>query len=380
MEKAQQALLWFFWFAFAAFLLASIPHVAYFFRAYEPEGDGLDTMWWMVSFGIAASIDITIFLLSMTVASLQRQKKSFPLISSVWIFILGLAGLSWFINYKYAIQFVNTGMISATPITIPFTSVRIPDLNPIVASCFQALAIAYTWISDKIVADEKPKTAAELEQMANELEEITKQKERIATIKNQNGVNFIKGLIDSGAEVVKHTKAQITGETEEESEPQAERNTDELAIFSLENAEEKEEEKEEETTTNFEMGMEAIVIANRYPNTRSWLSTSRTTVHLETVAQTMNLSMRLLKNRVESKQITPTRNHQIVYKDSVVAWAIKEIIPRKSEDKLELTLKAIKDNPEITDEELAKILEIKRTASARFWRLKADELLSVPVS
>jgi hypothetical protein len=44
-------------------------------------------------------------------------------------------------------------------------------------------------------------------------------------------------------------------------------------------------------------------------------------------------------------------------------------------DKLELTIKAMEENSDITDEELAVILSLTRPASARFWRLKADELL-----
>jgi hypothetical protein len=35
MSKVNTFLQWFFWFAYASFLLASIPHVAYFFRAFE---------------------------------------------------------------------------------------------------------------------------------------------------------------------------------------------------------------------------------------------------------------------------------------------------------------------------------------------------------
>jgi len=46
MDKAQIVLKWFFWVAFAAFLSASIPHVAYFFRAFEPQNPAEDAWWW----------------------------------------------------------------------------------------------------------------------------------------------------------------------------------------------------------------------------------------------------------------------------------------------------------------------------------------------
>jgi hypothetical protein len=132
----------FFWCAFAIFLLASIPHVAYFFRAFEPGDTSL--WWWLVAYAIAISVDITIFLLSLTVAELRRRDVDTWLVVSVWVFIVGLAALSWYINWQYAVQFASN-MLSK-----PSSYRYVGMINPVIASCFQALAIAYTWISDKI--------------------------------------------------------------------------------------------------------------------------------------------------------------------------------------------------------------------------------------
>jgi uncharacterized membrane protein len=207
MERTHKVLQGFFWVAFASFLGASIPHVAYFFRAYEPMGD--DTPWWIVSYAIAISIDVTIFLLSVTVAGLQRQKKSAALILSVWVFIVGLALVSWYINWLYAAHFVDSSMISSTPVTLPFIG-RIADINPLIASCFQVLAIAYTWISDKIAKAETVKTAAQLQQEADELEAIAIQQQRIAAIKRGSRVSAVKALINAGSEVASHLKQSVT--------------------------------------------------------------------------------------------------------------------------------------------------------------------------
>ena len=49
-------------------------------------------------------------------------------------------------------------------------------------------------------------------------------------------------------------------------------------------------------------------------------------------------------------------------------------------DKLQLTLDILGVNPGITDEQLAEELELKRPASARFWRLKAEEILAMQAS
>lgn len=138
---AQRTLKWFFWIAFAVFLLASIPHVAYFFRAFEP-ADG--AWYWLIAYAIALSIDITVFLLSLTVAELRQKNVDAWIVSSVWFFIVVLAGLSWFMNWEYATQFASHML--ARPESSPMVNL----VNPIIASCFQVLAIAYTWISDKI--------------------------------------------------------------------------------------------------------------------------------------------------------------------------------------------------------------------------------------
>ena len=47
-------------------------------------------------------------------------------------------------------------------------------------------------------------------------------------------------------------------------------------------------------------------------------------------------------------------------------------------DKLSMTIEALRANPDMTDEALAEYLSLKRPASARFWRLKAIEILNSP--
>jgi hypothetical protein len=163
--KANSVLRWFFWVAFASFLLASISHVAYFFRAFEPQDSSW--YWWAVAYAIAVSIDITIFLLSLTVAELRNRKVNTWVVVSVWIFIAGLAGLSWFINWEYAFQFASHMLDKPAGFGI------VGMINPIVASCFQALAIAYTWISDKIAVAGEEKSAMRSEILSPAAETVT---------------------------------------------------------------------------------------------------------------------------------------------------------------------------------------------------------------
>jgi hypothetical protein len=200
----------FFWLAFATFLLASIPHVAYFFRSFEPQGDGLDLVWWGVSFLLAASIDVTILLLTVTVIKLHRRGNSRWLIGQVWLFILALTAFSWFVNWEYAKEFESTMLahVSGTTLAVMgFSLGTVGTINPLLASMFQVLAVMYTWISDKITADTKPKSAAELKAEADELEALAREKERIAAIKRASNKGMISGLGD----MVKHARAELKG-------------------------------------------------------------------------------------------------------------------------------------------------------------------------
>jgi hypothetical protein len=45
-----------------------------------------------------------------------------------------------------------------------------------------------------------------------------------------------------------------------------------------------------------------------------------------------------------------------------------------------MTIEVLRAKPDMTDEALAEFLSLKRPASARFWRLKAIEILNAPDS
>lgn len=328
MERTHKVLQGFFWFAFAAFLSASIPHVAYFFRAYEPASDL--PSWWVVSYAIAASIDITIFLLSVTVANMHRQHKAKSLIASVWVFIIGLAALSWFINYKYAEHFLNTGMVSATSVTLPWIG-TIPDINPIIASMFQALAIAYTWIADKIAAGEQVKSAVDLKKEREELELALAEKQRIAALKRGGKVNTLTGLFDAGKAIVNHvrTPGDMQAESETITDPGAseyatlnasdtqqvpqERNTDKLSRITEPGASVKDEQNAGLNESKTEHS------ASEYDS--SLQDTSQKSVSIKEAALLLNVSETHVRTLVNKGKLrTSPRNKKLVLKSSIDAY------------------------------------------------------------
>lgn len=344
MKKISRITYWFFWFAFAAFLSASIPHVAFFFRAFEPQAGGLDMLWWIVSFAIAGSIDITIFLLSVTVANMQRARKPPALVASVWLFIIGLAALSFYINAKYAQHFTDTAMISPTALSLPWAG-NIPDINPLIASMFQILAIAYTWIADKIIADEKPITARELKERADELELIAQEKKRIAQakreLKEETG-----GLIGGIGSALKRAKLEaialknagieqgINGSNpidKEQNNPviipaNEQVKTDDTgqkdAAINPVITDEKPGDIEQFTSPLIALTPDLLPVLNAYPDISSWLSTSRKTVSYNDVANALNVSVKLVSNRVKDNTLKHApRNDKLILITSVIAFA-----------------------------------------------------------
>jgi hypothetical protein len=151
--------------AFLVFLVASLPHVAYFFAAFEPQNtDGtLSDWWWFVAYLIAGAINITEFLLSIKFARELRNatyglpwyQKLLPILGCVlkfWPFILLISGFSWAANLQHAREFHSDMLSTAESVTItvpfmPYISTW-RDLNPYIVSAFPILNIAYTLMFD----------------------------------------------------------------------------------------------------------------------------------------------------------------------------------------------------------------------------------------
>ena len=208
MSWVNRALKGFFWFAFASFLAASIPHVAYFFRAFEPQATaGQDPLfYWGIAYALAVSIDVMIVLLSVTVAQLKHQQVGRGTIYSIWAFILLLTGLSWFINWQYARQFSSAmlNQVAGTHLNLYFFSPNVGQIDPVIASMFQVFAIAYTYIADKI-AMSKPKTAEELKQETDEEEARVKELARLEDIRKRRRQQRVAAMVGT----IQHLSTQV---------------------------------------------------------------------------------------------------------------------------------------------------------------------------
>src|SRR5258708_2276475 len=97
----------FFWIGYAVFLLASIPHIAAYFRHFDPSTPNPleDGFYWTVAIMIAVVIDVSDVLVSIAVLKALSNGARYRDIWGYWLFILLITGLSWLFNWEYNITF-----------------------------------------------------------------------------------------------------------------------------------------------------------------------------------------------------------------------------------------------------------------------------------
>jgi hypothetical protein len=301
---------YFFWIAFAVFLAASIPHVAYFFASFEPSQGPAGVWWWTVSYAIAISIDVTVYLLSWTAFQRYRRYRTPKAVWQHWLLIVMCTVFSWAVNWAYAKQFHSTTMLSSAESAAPWLT----NVFPFMASAFPLLGIVYTMMAETISetgTEEKQEKAQQL----SALTELARQTSLpIATLRRA----LTSGSRFKAANLLSITNNAGVGQTMESEINQT------------------------PTATPQETGVND---PNR-PITGQVVAIGRDAVNNVT-GQTINAPVVGM----------PTDGNP---------------------DKLQMTIEALRSNPHITDEELAEYLTLKRPASARFWRLKAIEILNAP--
>jgi hypothetical protein len=196
-----------FWFAFIAFMLASIPHTAYFFRAWEPTvtpTDNRDDLaYWGVAYAIAISVDGMVIYLTRALTVLNKQGGKRFAKGVAWLGIGLLSLLSWFVNWQYAIQF--RGHMLDRVLSLSLGWWKLADIDPILASMFQALIIFYTFISDKVhepPIERQEEDLAELRKRAAEADERAQLQTSIHAAKQQQRAERAKSLLQLGKAVV----------------------------------------------------------------------------------------------------------------------------------------------------------------------------------
>ncbi len=293
---------YFFWIAFAVFLAASIPHVAYFFASFEPSQGPEGIWWWVVSYAIAISIDVTVYLLSWTAFQRYRRYRTAKAVWQHWLLIVICTFFSWVVNWAYAKQFHSPTMLSAAETTAPWLT----GIFPFMASAFPLLGIVYTMMAETITetsAEEKQ----EHEQQMLALGELAKQTNLpMAALRRAIGSSTRLSPATLLAATINRPSAESSATSASENE-------------------------------------------------KSDISRPITGQFVALDKDTATLSEQPVKSTNPTLAAVPSEG---------------------SPDKLQMTIEALRNNPDMTDEALAEYLALKRPASARFWRLKAIEILS----
>lgn len=358
-----------FLFAYAAFLTASISHVAYFFHSFEPViSHGNWWQEWSGPYALAGSIDVTGLVLTIGVTYMRKGVNGFSL-AVIWIFILLLTCFSWIANWEYAQQFATPGLSKSSDKQIFFFPFTFGQLNPVLASSFAFLNLAYSIVADFFNA--KTKNAEEIRSEAEQLQAIadaTKVKQAAqAVLRDMNDEGrkrWIRGKLEiinevfpgkkssesepsSGGQTGSKGSGDLTQrETLEEgitvplpfvSPPEkAGQNGDQSVgmhgVKPLERGEQKGVKESDEaggkTEENYEhfarislQDPDMITVLNCFPKIEAWLSTGRRTVTIEEIVEATGQSKRKVVNRVNDGTLKRApRNPKLILISSVSEW------------------------------------------------------------
>ncbi len=209
-----------FLFAFASFLWASIHHVAAFFHNFEPGGSD-----YIGSYALAISVDATALVLTLGIMFFNSQMPTYAKII-VWFFIFCLTGFSWIVNWQYAQTYQGSALVVS-----PFWH----DVNPILASSFAFLNLAYSIVAEFFTF--KVKTVEELQK---ELDEINGRESLVKQLaEKKKGKSLIQKAKETALEINQAASEIVTAVSDkklsappaknlQENLPTIEKKTDEI--------------------------------------------------------------------------------------------------------------------------------------------------------
>lgn len=301
----------FFWFGYAILLLASIPHAAYILAAYTD----LSQIEWGISYLGAGLIEVSIYVSTYAIYKILKMginwSRAFA-IAGLLLWNIVCTGISWMLNTQHAAHFHHADMLTGTQ-GIPLQSFTI-----YLASIWPVLGIIFTLVS-RIV---------------------TQRVEEIGTVKidNRSPEQIKKEAALERARMIEETKNQIV-----RSRLSARKRSSLISanvggvVGSLRQGIQHGIKGEQDIDEDF-----------------SDLDNLNITVEEEVEEQKLLISEPKQNEAVEVQEPQPI---QLL----------------TNEDKLALALQAYQDYPNITDEQMGRLLGIENPNKAHFWVLKAQE-------
>jgi hypothetical protein len=183
-------------FAFGAFLAASIHHIATFYANFEPASIDM-----IGSYALAIALDGTALTLTIGVMFFNKSMPTYAKVI-IWFFILALTGYSWVVNWEYAARFQSSNLT---------TNPTLEWLNPILASSFAFLNLAYAVVSEFF--NVRVKTVEELQTELTSLTERASLENQIENLKkNTSGPGLIQRAKSTAIELKLAAKEVVNSE------------------------------------------------------------------------------------------------------------------------------------------------------------------------
>ena len=197
----------FFWFGYAVFLSASIPHLAAYFRHFDPSTPNAieNTFYWTIAVLLAVVIDVSDVLVSIAVMRAQANGAKFRDTFGFWLFILLIMSLSCSFNWQYNVVF-GTNDFHTVDQNVIWGSVTVGQINPVIGSAFQLLLLVYTGMAHKFAQKPKVLSLQELEQQAREAEQRAEYQARIDAVKKAQRAESRQNFF----ETLRQTKKEVT--------------------------------------------------------------------------------------------------------------------------------------------------------------------------
>jgi hypothetical protein len=326
----------FFWFGYVVFLSASIPHIAAYFRHFDPATtNGMeDAFYWTIAILIAVVIDVSDVLVSLAVMKAQANGAKFSDVFGFWLFILLIMTLSWFFNWQYNVVF-GTSAFRAVDRMVIWGTITVGEVNPVIGSAFQLLLLVYTGMAYKFA--QKPKTLSleELEQQAKEAEQRAIYQARVDAVKKaqreQSRQNFFEALKQTKKGVTTLVKGEdedpLSALTCEESADQHEEIQAEM------NAADSEEYAAVDPGNTESMGLSETGVSEPLNGSRNG-STRRVYVSLEEAVELLQYDLSYVKSlRTKGVLKTAGRNSNLISIASIHAILSKKQATMKKQGK-----------------------------------------------
>lgn len=327
----------FFWFGYAVFLSASIPHIAAYFRHFDPNTQDVwqNGFYWTIAVLLAVVIDVSDVLVSIAVMRAQANGAKFKDTYGFWLFIVLIMALSWLFNWQYNVVFQSADFRTVDAYQIAGSNLTVGQINPVLGSAFQLLLLVYTGMAHKFSQKPIEKTLQELIAEANEAEQRAQYLARIDLVKRaessrkwQARFEEIRQVKDEAIKTIKGQDEEVSEDTKVPDEISPEANVVEAinppASDETPVVEEPLPEVNDPVQTDVLNGSqtafndEIMPVLEAYPLIETeWLAKNKKSVTIEEIITVTGHSKRRL-NRVAFAR--SSRNKELILVSSIIDW------------------------------------------------------------